>query len=208
MTLPPLNPETTAAGIAVDPKTLDRVVPATRRADGTVRKELKIRPGFTPQEDAVRFRGSRQQNAEQNTLPKGHIVGWVPPSSESKAKRGGKPVASTSSGGARSLEALASGRLETPSAVQAPVSKSAKKNAKRSEKKKEEKQKTLEERIKAAWDDDSDDDIPRPAKKGKAPAASSTPQEEQDASSDTAAKPEDGEDGTSEVAAKVKDLSI
>jgi partner of Y14 and mago len=38
MTLPPLNPETTTAGIAVDPKTLDRVVPATRRSDGTLVK--------------------------------------------------------------------------------------------------------------------------------------------------------------------------
>jgi hypothetical protein len=35
MSLPDLNPETTAAGIAVDPRTQERVVPATRRADGS-----------------------------------------------------------------------------------------------------------------------------------------------------------------------------
>jgi partner of Y14 and mago protein len=35
MTLPDLYPETTTAGIAVDPKTLERVVPTTRRADGS-----------------------------------------------------------------------------------------------------------------------------------------------------------------------------
>ncbi|EIW67441.1 hypothetical protein TREMEDRAFT_74585 [Tremella mesenterica DSM 1558] len=56
----PLNPDKTAAGIVIDPATLDRVVPSSKRKDGTVRKELKIRPGFTPQEDVGRFRSSRQ----------------------------------------------------------------------------------------------------------------------------------------------------
>ena len=35
MSLPPLNPNRTAAGIVVDPKTLERVVPSSRRSDGT-----------------------------------------------------------------------------------------------------------------------------------------------------------------------------
>ncbi|KIM68599.1 hypothetical protein SCLCIDRAFT_71536, partial [Scleroderma citrinum Foug A] len=61
MSRPPVFPEQSASGIAVDPRTLERVVPESRRADGTVRKELKIRPGFTPQEDVSRFRGSRQK---------------------------------------------------------------------------------------------------------------------------------------------------
>ncbi|KAK8854932.1 hypothetical protein IAR55_003671 [Kwoniella newhampshirensis] len=56
MSLPPLNPNKTAAGIIVDPRTLERVVPQSRRSDGTVRKERKIRPGFTPQEDVGLFR--------------------------------------------------------------------------------------------------------------------------------------------------------
>ncbi|CCA72543.1 hypothetical protein PIIN_06480 [Serendipita indica DSM 11827] len=141
MPLPDVFPETTASGIAVDPKTLDRVVPATRRADGSLRKEIKIRPGFTPQEDQSRFRGSRQQQAEKNALPKGHILGWVAPSSG----------ASTSSGKDTSA-----------------MSKSAKKNARRAEKKKEDKQKELEAKIREAWDEDSDDDVPKAATKPKA----------------------------------------
>ncbi|KAG6813477.1 hypothetical protein H0H92_010502 [Tricholoma furcatifolium] len=79
MSKPPLNPEQTAAGIAVDPHTLERVIPESRRPDGTVRKQIKIRPGFTPQEDVRRFRGTRQAQMDANALPKGHIIGWAPP---------------------------------------------------------------------------------------------------------------------------------
>ena len=156
----------------------------------------------------MRFRGTRQQTVEQSALPKGHIVGWVPPSIESKAKRGGRPAASTSSGGARSLEALAAGKLSTPIPVETPVSKSAKKNAKRTEKKKEGKQKTLEEKIKAAWDDDSDDDIPRPAKKGKAPASNSTPKEEPEEPVEAGQNAEKTDDDASEITSKVAELNI
>lgn len=35
MSKPPIVPETTVAGIAVDPRTLERVIPETRRPDGT-----------------------------------------------------------------------------------------------------------------------------------------------------------------------------
>lgn len=173
-----------------------------------VRKELKIRPGFTPQEDQTRFRGSRQQEAEQNALPKGHIPGWVPPSSASKPKP--KAKAATSSGGARSLEALATGgsgitaglSAQSTKEESAPLSKSAKKSAKRQEKKKEDKQKALEEKIRAAWDDDSDDDIPTPAKKGKSAASKG----------DSASKPPNGEgaddDGTKQLTTKVAELNV
>ena len=59
----------------------------------SVRKQIKIRPGFTPQEDVSRFRGTRQQAMDTAALPKGHILGWVAPSSESqqKAKGAGAP---------------------------------------------------------------------------------------------------------------------
>lgn len=35
MSLPPLDPKKTTAGIAVDPHTLERVIPESRRPDGT-----------------------------------------------------------------------------------------------------------------------------------------------------------------------------
>ncbi|KAH9999446.1 hypothetical protein BJV77DRAFT_1064340 [Russula vinacea] len=79
MSKPPLFPQQSASGIAVDPRTLDRVVPESRRADGSLRKERKIRPGFTPQEDVARFRSGRQQAMDARALPKGHVPGWSPP---------------------------------------------------------------------------------------------------------------------------------
>jgi partner of Y14 and mago protein len=35
MSKPPLFPEQSASGIALDPRTLDRVIPESRRSDGT-----------------------------------------------------------------------------------------------------------------------------------------------------------------------------
>ncbi|KAJ7904444.1 hypothetical protein B0H14DRAFT_2328394, partial [Mycena olivaceomarginata] len=93
-------------GIALDPHTLERVIPESKRPDGTVRKQIKIRPGFTPQEDVRRFRGTKQAQQDANALPKGHIIGWAPP-----------PTSQASGSAAK------------------PMSKSAKKNAKRREKK-------------------------------------------------------------------------
>ncbi|KAF9569035.1 hypothetical protein CPC08DRAFT_739448 [Agrocybe pediades] len=112
MSRPPINPEKSVAGIAVDPQTLDRVIPESKRPDGTVRKQIKIRPGFTPQEDVRRFRGTKQAQMDANALPKGHIIGWAPPPTS---------TASSAANGAK------------------PMSKAAKKNAKRKEKREKEK---------------------------------------------------------------------
>lgn len=46
-----------------------------------VRKEKKIKPGYTPPEDVSRFRGTRQAQMDSTALPKGQILGWLPPSS-------------------------------------------------------------------------------------------------------------------------------
>ena len=52
-----------------------------------MRKERKIRPGFTPQEDVARFRSTRQQAVDARALPKGHIPGWVPPGAPTPEKK-------------------------------------------------------------------------------------------------------------------------
>jgi partner of Y14 and mago protein len=52
-----------------------------------MRKERKVRPGFTPQEDVALFRSARQQAVEARALPKGHIPGWAPPSAAAQVKK-------------------------------------------------------------------------------------------------------------------------
>ncbi|KAF5331689.1 hypothetical protein D9611_007742 [Ephemerocybe angulata] len=111
MSRPPIDPKKTAAGIALDPQTLDRVVPESRRPDGTVRKQLKIRPGFTPQEDVQRFRGKKQTQMDVNALPKGHIIGWVPPSSASAST---KPLSKAAKKNAKRKEKRAQEKEEVP----------------------------------------------------------------------------------------------
>ncbi|KAH9452095.1 hypothetical protein Pst134EB_016053 [Puccinia striiformis f. sp. tritici] len=46
---------------------------------GSLRKEIKIRPGFTPQEDVLKFRLARQSEFEPKKLPKGSVVGLIRP---------------------------------------------------------------------------------------------------------------------------------
>lgn len=86
----------------------------------SVRKELKIRPGYTPQEDVGRFKTSRQAQAEATKLPKGHIVGWVAPSSQSSSASSANTSAP---------------KIATTDANGNPLSKAALKNAKRKAKK-------------------------------------------------------------------------
>ncbi|KAF4602168.1 hypothetical protein EYR40_005372 [Pleurotus pulmonarius] len=143
MARPPVNPEKSVAGIAVDPYTLDRVIPESRRPDGTVRKQLKIRPGFTPQEDVRRFRGSRQAEMDARALPKGHIIGWVPPTN------------SGASSTANAFPALSKAVNGAIADREKPLSKSAKKNAKRKEKR-EDKKADIAAAVKDSWEDDDD----------------------------------------------------
>ncbi|KZO93206.1 hypothetical protein CALVIDRAFT_540192 [Calocera viscosa TUFC12733] len=125
-TLPPVQPARSASGIIIDPNTLERKVPATRRADGTMRKELRIRPGFTPQEDVGLFRSRRQQTGER--APPGAAVPGAP------AKRAVPPGTADAAGGGEAK------------------SKAAKKNEKRKEKKREAKV----EPVRDAWDEDDE----------------------------------------------------
>ncbi|SJX65400.1 uncharacterized protein SRS1_15671 [Sporisorium reilianum f. sp. reilianum] len=59
------EPRATAAGIVERSDTQQRVIPESRRADGSIRKERKVRPGFTPVEDVVRYRPARAREAEE-----------------------------------------------------------------------------------------------------------------------------------------------
>ena len=55
------EPETSNAGIITDETTGQRVIPSSVRADGSVRKEIKVKPGYKPPEDVALYksRGAR-----------------------------------------------------------------------------------------------------------------------------------------------------
>ncbi|GAA5887609.1 hypothetical protein JCM16303_001446 [Sporobolomyces ruberrimus] len=130
MSRPPMNlifPERSAAGIS---KNADgqRIIAATRRPDGTFRQEIKIRPGYTPQEDVSLFRSTKQVEMDQHRARKGTVPGLKPNAMVQDALRG----ATTTSG-----------------------SKSAKKNAKRKEKRNEVAEGG---ETKESWDDDDEEE--------------------------------------------------
>jgi partner of Y14 and mago protein len=92
-------------------RAIDCLIMADPSYTCSTRKQIKIRPGFTPQEDIRRFRGTKQAQMDANSLPKGHIIGWTP-----------SPTSPA-----------------VPSSGTKPLSKSAKKNAKRKERREEKK---------------------------------------------------------------------
>lgn len=108
-----------------------RHVLAQRSRPSRYRKELRIRPGFTPEEDVTRFRSARQQEADSRALPKGSVVGM-----------------------ARPEVAVAKAALQTMSSTQ-------RKNAKRKEKRKEDRLAPgLADDVPESWDGGDDNDGP------------------------------------------------
>ncbi|KAJ9315095.1 hypothetical protein DTO271D3_4548 [Paecilomyces variotii] len=61
----PNPPAPTAAGITVDAVTGERVIPSSVRADGTKRREIRIRPGYRPPEDVELYK-NRSAEAWKN----------------------------------------------------------------------------------------------------------------------------------------------
>ncbi|GAA6008299.1 hypothetical protein JCM11491_004428 [Sporobolomyces phaffii] len=134
MSRPPMNlifPERTAAGISKN-QDGQRVIAATRRPDGTFRQEIKIRPGFTPQEDVSRFRSQKQVELDHHRQTKGTVPGLNP--------LVGAALAGIAGAGA---------------------SKSAKKNARRKDKRHDDAAAAAAAaaaEVKDSWDDEDDND--------------------------------------------------
>ncbi|CAG8505682.1 11234_t:CDS:2 [Diversispora eburnea] len=62
------NKNITPAGIIVT-ETNNRIIPATRRPDGSLRKERRVRPGFIPQEDIAIYKNrfvAKKEHTEHN----------------------------------------------------------------------------------------------------------------------------------------------
>lgn len=125
---------------------------------GRVRKELKIRPGFTPQEDVKRFQTTKQAQMEANALPKGHVIGWTPPTANEVVVVQGMTQAQR---------------------------KNAKRKEKRKEKRDEEGSAPAKvEKVKDSWEDEDEDEQPAksaPGTKKKAEVSSEPKSTDKDA---------------------------
>ncbi|OZJ02752.1 hypothetical protein BZG36_03342 [Bifiguratus adelaidae] len=53
----------------------ERIVPASRRPDGTLRKEIRIRPGYIPQEDVAKYTNDRIEGAKSPRTVPGAVPG-------------------------------------------------------------------------------------------------------------------------------------
>ncbi|EIM21167.1 hypothetical protein WALSEDRAFT_57744 [Wallemia mellicola CBS 633.66] len=67
-TTPRSTPVVSAAGI-VDREDGERAIPQSVRADGSVRKERKVRPGFQPVEDIQRYKPPQSRYRSPGSLP-------------------------------------------------------------------------------------------------------------------------------------------
>jgi partner of Y14 and mago len=153
-----------------------------------VRKEIRIRPGYTPQEDVRRFRGKKQAQMDTNALPKGHIIGWTPP-----------PAATKPGAGSGS----------------APLSKNAKKRQKQKEKKAEaikddwededEGVKGEEEAASTKLKTASTSNSRAASEAGKESSGTHTPDRPNWAAAPTAEKTDDGTDG---LTSKLEKLEV
>ncbi|KAK9467225.1 hypothetical protein V1512DRAFT_262244 [Lipomyces arxii] len=77
---PPLSPGvevSTNAGI-VTTDSGERVIPSTPRKDGSVRKEIKVRPGFTPAEDIARYNVAQRVQMRQQARESEIRDQWTP----------------------------------------------------------------------------------------------------------------------------------
>ncbi|KAK9244704.1 hypothetical protein V1506DRAFT_491479 [Lipomyces tetrasporus] len=61
------SPEASTAGIVTTPSG-ERVIPPTTRKDGSLRKEIRIRPGFVPTEDVARYNVAERVQMRQQRL--------------------------------------------------------------------------------------------------------------------------------------------
>lgn len=81
--MPPKAADITKAGISTS-QTGDRVIASSVRADGSVRKEIKVRPGYKPPEDVEVYKSQRAEAFRRNAT--GGIPGVVPGLGSSDSK--------------------------------------------------------------------------------------------------------------------------
>lgn len=86
--MPPTPPKPIVSASGIVTTGSQRVVPSSVRPDGTIRKEIRIREGYIPQEDIAKYTNRRVEAA--NYKPQ-YPVGYVPKEQPKEKKK--KPKA-------------------------------------------------------------------------------------------------------------------
>ncbi|KAJ5189611.1 Exon junction complex Pym [Penicillium cf. griseofulvum] len=81
------------SGITTDAQTGERYIPSSVRADGSKRKEIRVRPGYKPPEDIELYKN--RAAAAWKTRAKGGVPGAEALSTEDKTKTAAIPTATT-----------------------------------------------------------------------------------------------------------------
>ncbi len=135
----------TASGIVTD-ESGERHIPASKRADGTTRKAIKIRPGYRPPEDVEVYKTRTAENFRNRG--KGPVPG-------AEGLKEDKQAQSSSASGNKNAKrrearkkAKAAGEVED--AAPAPAEEAGKEEVADSEAEKEKKVRTLKKKIRQA----------------------------------------------------------
>lgn len=98
--------QTTITGetYVVNVATGEKVIPGSQRPDGTMRKPIKVRPGYTPVEERRAFRTRQQLSRDEHRANVGSSIPGLTPEEQpaSKASTNSKPQKKKQGGDARS----------------------------------------------------------------------------------------------------------
>lgn len=103
MASPNTSSTVTKSGITTDSVTGERYIPSSVRADGSKRKEIKVRPGYRPPEDVELYK-NRAAEAWKNRGKSG-VPGAVPGAESLKDNEATKPGGAASNKNAKRREA-------------------------------------------------------------------------------------------------------
>lgn len=98
----------TKSGIATDATTGERFIPSSVRADGTRRREIRVRPGYKPPEDVELYRTKAAlawKNRGQGGVPGAEEVKNDTPDSSAKSESNTNPTSAASNKNAKRREA-------------------------------------------------------------------------------------------------------
>ncbi|KAJ3216856.1 Serine/threonine-protein kinase wnk8 [Dinochytrium kinnereticum] len=116
----PLVPQSVSAGSGAG-KELDtpRVIPASRRPDGTLRKEIKIRAGYVPLEEVEKYSNAR---IEASKVPVGYVPGLGVKTPEPSAGGEGMSKSAKKNAKRKANKAKEEGSVEAPKSKEEAVS--------------------------------------------------------------------------------------